>query len=237
MAPLPVSLDDIPRLVLRGISAHFRFTDLLRCRQVCRSWLRAFRDPEVMSGLLGSTLIIKLDGMSPAQICPVTIQVRGGPGTNGRLWTGSFCLWWRKHAIDMPHLQLDLCGQGCERTVDGLLDAFVNSQPSSLSRTLALKTGDTSRISARALLLQLTHVARTHISMYPQLFVYCYIYYTAYTVALHAKGGSTFLATCHKGRQDSHHAHWRFVTLHYDNLPWLTLKDIALSCLFYVPDV
>lgn len=84
MASQPVSLTDAPLSVLRGISVHFDFADLLRCQQVSRSWLRAFQEAEVVTGLLGSTLIIKLDGtlwrikerikeLSPAHICPLTI--------------------------------------------------------------------------------------------------------------------------------------------------------------------
>ena len=197
MASQPVSLNDVPLSVLRGLSAHFDFADLLRCQQVSRSWLRACQEAEVVTGLLGSTLIIKLEGamgtlwrikgLSPAQICPFKVQLPAGPDVINCLWEGSFCLWWQKYASDIPHLHLDMSGPGCERMVDGLLDAFVKPEAEVSSRTLALHAGDTSKLPARLLLLQLTPVVRTYLSAYTQLF---------HTAVLHVKRGNLFLAIC-----------------------------------------
>lgn len=55
------------------------------------------------------------------------------------------------------------------------------------SRTLALRAGDTSKLPARLLLLQLTPVVRTHMSAYTQLF---------HAVVLLVKRGNFFLAIC-----------------------------------------
>ena len=126
MACLPVSLDDVPRFVLRGVSAHLDFQDVLRCQQVCRSWWTVFQDADILTGLLGSLLIINLykdatekDAcVSPADNQLLRIKLRTGRGPLTCHWEGSFCLWWRRHANTFLHLQLEVSDQDFQRLMD-----------------------------------------------------------------------------------------------------------------------